>query len=154
MSSAIPELDEAIFRFRAATQRPAYRARILDGVGFEGGIAALRVLRSVERLTVEDTSPSIRQVAAELGVEHSTASRSVEGLVRQGLLARTRCADDQRQARLSLTERGVTTLEVATTRRQEELSALVADWPGEDVATLTALLDRLRERFDAEFGRR
>lgn len=153
MTSPIADLDEAIFRFRAATQRPAYRARILDGVDFAGGIAALRVLRSVERLTAEDASPSIGQVAAELGVEHSTASRSVDGLVRQGLLVRARCTDDQRQARLSLTARGVTTLEAATTRRQEELAALVDDWPAEDVTTLTDLLDRLRGRFDGEFGR-
>lgn len=152
MPSTIPDLDEAIFAFRAATQRPAYRARILEGVDFEGGIASLRVLRSVERLTIEGGSPSIRQVAAELGVEHSTASRSVDGLVRQGLLARTRCADDQRQARLSLTEQGVTTLGAATARRQDVLAALVTDWSREDLAILTGLLERLRERFDGEFA--
>ena len=154
MPTRIGALDEAIHGFRVATQRPAYRQRILAGLDFEGGIASLRLLRSVEHLTDGDLGPSIRQVADDLGIEHSTASRSVDSLVRGGLLARGRCADDQRQARLSLTERGLRILGEATSHRQEVLSSLVADWGERDVEILAELLDRLRQRFDEEFGRR
>lgn len=154
MPSTIAHLDEAIFGFRAATQRPAYRQRLLDHVTFEGGIASLRLLRSVERLTDGDIGPSIRQVAGELGVKHSTASRSVETMVQAGLLTRARCDKDQRQARLLLTEQGRATLAEATSHRQEVLAGLVADWNEQDLTTLTELLDRLREAFDEEFGRR
>ncbi len=154
MDATIEDLDEAIFGFRAATQRPAYRQRVLEGVDFEGGIAALRLLRSVERLTLAGTGPSIRQVATELGVEHSTASRSVDALVRTGLLTRARCTDDQRQARLLLTDRGTESLAAATARRQEVLAAVVQGWDPADLHTLTRLLDQLRGDFDAEFGRR
>lgn len=153
MDAAIEGLDEAIFGFRAATQRPAYRQRLLDGIDSVGGIASLRMLRSVERLP-GGAGPSIRQVATDLGVEHSTASRSVDALTRAGLLSRTRCADDQRQTRLQLTARGRAALGAATARRQEVLAALVEDWTEEDLHTATRLLDRLRHGFDAEFGRR
>lgn len=154
MSSTIQSLDEAVVGFRVASQRPAYRARLLEGIGFEGGIASLRMLRSVERLSAGGTHPSIRQVATDLGVEHSTASRSVDALVRQELLTRTRCADDQRQARLSLTDRGLAALSTATAHRQDILSGLVAEWDAEDLLALTRLLDRLRQAFDDEFSRR
>ena len=154
MSSLIAALDEAVFGFRAATQRPGYRQRVLAGLDFEGGVASLRLLRSVERLAVDGNGPSIRQVAVDLGVEHSTASRSVDTLVRGGLLSRERRADDQRQARLSLTERGRATLSEATAHRQDILAGLVEDWDEDDVQTLARLLDRLRHGFDEEFGRR
>lgn len=154
VNDVISNLDEAIVGFRAATQRPAYRQRLLKDIDFEGGIASLRLLRSVERQSVDGTGPSIRQVATDLGVEHSTASRSVDALVRADLLSRARCSDDQRQARLHLTDRGRASLSAATGRRQEVLASLVEDWEATDLRTLTRLLDRLRHGFDDEFGRR
>src|SRR5690606_24661415 len=142
VEGTVEALDEAIFNFRAATQRPAYRERIL--AGFDGGIASLRLLRSVERLTDEHDGPSIRQIADDLGIEHSTASRAVDSLVRSGLLSRQRCTDDQRQVRLQLTARGRTVLEEATAHRRTVLASLVRDWHEEDLRTLTRLLDTLR----------
>lgn len=154
MDDTIADLDEAVVGFRAATQRPAYRQVLLKDIDYEGGIASLRLLRSVERESADGTGPSIRQVATDLGVEHSTASRSVDALVRAGLLSRTRCSDDQRQARLQLTERGRASLDATTRRRQDVLASLVEDWDQADLRTLTRLLDRLRHCFDEEFGRR
>ncbi len=154
MGSPIEELDETIVGFRAATQRPAYRQRLLQDLDYAGGISSLRLMRTVERLSGDGPGPSIRQVATELGVEHSTASRSVDTLVRAYLLSRSRCADDQRQVRLQLTEQGRSSLRATTRRRQEVLAALVEAWDPDDVHTLTRLLDRLRGEFDAEFGHR
>lgn len=154
MDSLLSRLDEAISGFRVATQRPAYRDRLLAGIQFDGGIASLRLLRSVERLTEDGVGPSIRQVATSLGVEHSTASRTTDAMVRAGLVSRDRCSDDQRQIRLELTRQGRTTLAAATARRQEVLASLVEDWDEEDLHTLAVLLDRLRDTFDEEFGRR
>lgn len=154
MDDAIADLDEAVVGFRAATQRPAYRQRLLQDIDFEGGISSLRLMRSVERSSADGTGPSIRQVATDLGVEHSTASRSVDALVRADMLSRSRCSDDQRQTRLHLTERGRASLKATTRRRQEVLAALVDEWDESDLRTLTQLLDRLRHEFDEEFGRR
>lgn len=154
MDSILRRLDEAIVGFRVATQRPAYRDRLLAGIPVDIGIASLGLLRSVERLTEDGTGPSIRQVATNLGVEHSTASRTTDGMVRAGLVSRDRCADDQRQARLQLTEEGHAALAAATARRQEVLAELVEDWDEDDLSTLAGLLGRMRETFDEEFGRR
>lgn len=154
MSLPIAILDEVIAGFRVASQRPAYRERVLAGLPFDGGISSLRLLRSVERLTEAGEGPSIRQVAADLGVEHSTASRSVDALVRSGQLSRSRCSADQRQVRLALTEEGRASLAEATAHRQAVLASLVEDWDEVDLVELTRLLERLRVAFDEEFGRR
>lgn len=141
--------------FRMATQRPAYQERILAGQRFSGGVASLRLLRSVERQSGgEGAGPSIRQVATDLGVEHSTASRSVDVLVRGGLLDKRPCATDQRQARLQLTEHGAEALAEATARRQEAVASVIGDWSEADLVMAAQLLERLSRGFDAEFGQR
>ena len=150
---ALLDLDDAIHGFRVATQRPAYARSILDGLGFDGGVASLRVLRAVQRLTVAELGPSSRLVATELGVEHSTASRLVDGLVKGALLAKGPCGEDKRQARLTLTERGRLVLDEASARRREIISDVTGDWPAQDVRTLARLLDRLRSGLDERFAR-
>lgn len=155
MSSAtLHALDEAIVAFRMATQRPAYQRRLLAGNKFDGGVASLRVLRSVERQTASGGAPSIRQVATDVGVEHSTASRSVDALVRGGLLDKRPCEKDQRQAKLLLTDEGAQALSEATARRQAAVASVVRDWSEADLATAARLLERLSTGFDAEFGQR
>lgn len=151
MASTIASLDEAITKFRIATQRPGYRQALLAGLDI-GAIAALRLMRSVERLSDGEVGPSIRQLATDLGVEHSTASRSVDHLTRRELLSRHRSPDDQRQTRLLLTARGREVLAEATAQRQEVLRSLVHDWRGDDLRTLTRLLEQLIRTFDDEFG--
>src|SRR5690606_41886614 len=127
-----PCLVEAVPRIRLATQRPADARAILDGVGFDGGVAALRVLRAVERLAAAEGGPSIRRVASELGVEHSTASRLVDGLDRAGLLEKRGCGEDRRQTRLRLTARGRAVLDRATGRQREMGAELTAGRSAED----------------------
>lgn len=154
MDENLQALDEAIVAFRVATQRPAYHQRILAGRRFDGGVASLRVLRSVERQFIEGAGPSIRQVATDLGLEHSTASRSVDVLVRGGLLEKSLCEKDQRQVRLQLTKEGAEILAEATARRQEAVASVIRDWSESDLATVTRLLGHLTRGFDAEFGQR
>lgn len=150
MSVSLSKLDEAITSFRVATQRPAYARRILDGLGFVGGVASLRVMRVVQRLTDDQGGPSIRRVADELGVEHSTASRSVDALVKSHMLVKNACINDLRSSRLALTPEGQKTLDAATARRQAVLKAATTGWAAADVKVLSGLLARLTDGLDGE----
>jgi DNA-binding MarR family transcriptional regulator len=145
-------LDDAIHGFRIATQRPSYRRFILDGLGFDGGVASVRVLRAVALLTTGDRGPSIGQVATELGVKHSTASRLIDGLVKDSLLAKVACGDDRRHARLSLTEQGDAILTQATARRRHIIQEATAEWDDQDVTRLAELLHRLSTNIDEQFA--
>lgn len=154
MAEALSKLDEAITSFRVATQRPAYARRILDGLGSVGGVASLRVLRVVQRLTDDEGAPSIRRVADELGVEHSTASRSVDAMVKSQMLTKKSCTDDLRSSRLALSAGGHTTLKAATARRREMLDSATDGWSAADVDALTRLLGRLTEGLNGEVDQR
>jgi DNA-binding MarR family transcriptional regulator len=141
------ELDDLLAAVRLAVQRPAYRRRLLRGLDIPGDITTVRLLRAVETLSGSG-APSIKDVAARLGVEHSTASRGVDSAVRSGLLSKQPCTDDQRRARLALTSPGRSVLKKTSARRRELLEDVTEGWPVEDIARMIELLDALRVGFD------
>lgn len=150
MSDAnLDQLDEFLVRIRVANNRPAYRRRLLTGATYLTSLAELRVLRAVERRTCDRTGPSIGDIAEELGIEHSTASRSVAAAVEAGLLTRSASADDQRRSNLELTERGRKGLAETTERRRALLAESVSEWSEDELAHLTEMLARLADDVDA-----
>lgn len=143
----LEDLDELLAATRRAVQRPGYRWRLLHGIDLPGGIATLRLLRAVELLGIQG-EPSIKDVAARLGIEHSTASRAVDQAVRNGLLTKRGCADDLRRARLTLSASGRAVLAKASTRRRDLLESITEGWSEQDVSRLVQLLQTLLEGFD------
>lgn len=146
-------LDDLLTRLHMARQRPTWRRRLLDGADPVTSVATLRALRAVERRQQVGDGASIRDVAVHLAVEHSTASRTVSGLVAAGLLVKSAAADDQRRSVLMLTELGVHALATVTERRRELVAETIADWPTADVDVLVGLLERLTDRFEVAAGR-
>lgn len=151
--SSLDHLDELLTRIHVARQRPAWRRRLLAGAGAVTNVSTLRTLRAVEHHERHGTGASIGDVADHLGVEHSTASRTVSAVVAAGLLSKSPAADDQRRSVLVLTDAGVRALTAVTDRRRELVAETVADWPGEDIDTLVALLERLTRRLEEAAGR-
>src|SRR5690625_4672042 len=140
-------LDDLVSRGRTAIQRPGYRRRVLADIDVPGGVSTLRTLRVVATLAA-DGDPSIKEVAARLGVEHSTASRSVDTAVRAELLRKRACDTDQRRARVILTDEGQAILDAATEQRRDLVGDIVADWPPHDVDDLVRLLSMLCHGLD------
>src|SRR5665647_100105 len=141
------DLDELLAAVRMALQRPEYRRKLLGGLDVPGGITTVRLLRAVEVLSV-DEAPSITDIAAQLAVEHSTASRSVDAAVRNGLLSKHACAEDLRRTRIELTSRGRSLLMKTSARRRELLGQVTNGWSSVEIDRLVELLDALREGFD------
>ncbi|UXA17980.1 MarR family winged helix-turn-helix transcriptional regulator [Mycobacterium sp. SMC-4] len=146
--SPLDALDDLLTRIHIARLRPNWRRRLLDAAGPVSTMSALRVLRAVEQCENAGAGASVRDVADFLGVEQSTASRTVATVVDAGLLDKTMATDDQRRCRLLLTESGRAALAEVTDRRRDLVAEAVADWPHADVATLVSLLQRLAERFE------
>lgn len=147
-------VDDLLLRVRRAQMRPAYRRRVLDGVPHVSGVGELRLLRAIERLAAPGARPSVGDIAVDLAVEHSTASRAVHEADRRGLVSKSPCQDDQRRSLVALTDEGHAALERATANRRRIIADVVAGWPGHDVARLIALLGRLVDGFDVlEHGR-
>jgi DNA-binding MarR family transcriptional regulator len=142
-------LDELLVRLRVAQLRPSWRRQLLSGSAGALGLSGIRLLRAVERCSADGELPSIRAVAEELGVEHSTASRAVTAQEQAGMLARTASADDQRRTCLELTDAGRRALDETTERRRAMVAGVVGDWSADELHALTLLLVRLADDFDA-----
>jgi DNA-binding MarR family transcriptional regulator len=80
-------------------------------------------------------------------VDPSTVSRQVAELVRAGLVERVPDPDDGRASLLVATARGRELHAVRVARRHQMFERVLAGWSGEDLATLTALLDRFTDDF-------
>ena len=142
----LDELDELLARVRVAQQRPEWRRRLLSGSAHHLGLSDLRILRAVERRP----EASVGDVAEDLGIKHSTASRAVAHAVRAGFLVKSSSPRDQRRTSLEVTEIGRQALLDMTARRREMVGEVVIDWLPSDIARLNDLLGRLADGFDAE----
>lgn len=140
-------LDAALVGVRRVLHQPAYRRRILEGLGADVSVGTLRLVRAVERLAT-DEDPTIGDVAELLGIDPSTASRAVDDGVDRGFLERRACDRDRRRQRLRLTEAGAALLAEATRVRREVLAEVAQDWDPEDLTVLVDYLDRLLTDFE------
>lgn len=99
-------------------------------------VAARSVLEVEDRVTtpqlrvlmlVETSGPqSLTDVAAELGVHPSNATRTCDKLVRAGYLTRTENPDDRRYASLELTETGRELIEYVIHQRRQAMAEVFA----------------------------
>ena len=146
--SRYDRLDDLLTRLHVARQRPSWRRRLLGGAGAVTNVSTLRALRAVEQHQQTGDGASIRDVAEYMGIEHSTASRTVAAVVAAGLLSKTSAADDQRRSVLVLTDAAREALAAVTDRRRELVAKTISDWPDKDVDSLVALLERLTDDFE------
>lgn len=134
--------------------QPTIRATRED----ELSAALIRVLRQIKSLVGADTvvvpclgalmrggPMRVSALAAELGLDVSTASRHVSRLEADGLIARTPDPSDQRATKLALTAAGAERMNAHLRHRAEVLRAATRSWPEPDVATLIELINRLAD---------
>jgi DNA-binding MarR family transcriptional regulator len=111
---------------------PQERARVQD----------VLVLESIDAVSSRG-EVSVSDVAQELGIDHSGASRMVAEAAAHGLIVRSVSAGDARKATLSVTETGADLLTEAHAWQQETFERLVSRWSVEDATKLATYLRRL-----------
>lgn len=97
----------------------------------------------------------MRDLAAALRVDASTATRAVDRLVDAGLADRRRDADDARAVVVALTPAGRRRHEAVVERRRSAMDRILTGFDEGERAVLAELLERLIEgvdRFVAEEG--
>lgn len=112
--------------------------RTLPGHGF----GALVSIRKRDQARVSD-------IAADLQIDLSVASRQVASLVSAGLVARQPDPADRRAHVLELTTDGVSALRESFLDLVELIDASLVDWTQEEVETLATSLERLVTSFTA-----
>jgi DNA-binding MarR family transcriptional regulator len=90
-----------------------------------------------------DGPAAIGDVAAELGLDRSNASRMLADAVAAGLVTKTVSPQDARRTELGLTTAGRDLLAAARAWQQQAFTQLVADWPARDARRFARYLTRL-----------
>ena len=88
-------------------------------------------------------SAAIGDVAVELGLDRSNASRMLAAAVDAGLVTRTVSPTDGRRTELRATASGRELLASARAWQRETFTQLVADWPAQDARQFAGYLKRL-----------
>jgi DNA-binding MarR family transcriptional regulator len=91
----------------------------------------------------------VSEVAEQLSVDLSVASRQVAALVQAGYVEREPDPDDGRATRLRVTDLGTRVLTDSHRRMVATATEALSGWSEDDVASLATKLERLREDFAA-----
>lgn len=113
----------------------------LAGFDHPVGLVPLAVVNRLAPARVKD-------VACELHVDFSVASRQVTALAAAGYISREPDPEDHRAQLVSVTAEGTAALERAHDRIVGVFSTALEDWTDEEITSLTAALDRLRDDYE------
>lgn len=101
-----------------------------------------QALRVLER-TVEAGATTPGQLAHRLDLDPAVVTRLLRQLEDSGLVTRTRSAEDGRVSTVEATEEGLDAFGRVREVIWAQVRRALADWPGDDVATLARLLGQL-----------
>ena len=136
------DLDAVIGAVLRATQAFVGLAlRSLDEAGVTITLAQYRMLAVLS----PDNAQNVRDLAARLGVDRSTATRMCNRLVSAGLIERTEDPADRRAVMISLTGEGRGVVEAVTRARRDNVGALLRALPADRREQLVDLLDEFAE---------
>jgi DNA-binding MarR family transcriptional regulator len=94
----------------------------------------------------------VKDVAHELHVDVSVASRQLTALASAGYIEREPDPEDRRAQLVSPTEAGVAALERAHDNIVAVFASVLEGWTGDDLASLTEALTRLRADYERVTG--
>ncbi|MFD9964176.1 MarR family winged helix-turn-helix transcriptional regulator [Amycolatopsis sp. NPDC058986] len=86
---------------------------------------------------------TVADVARQLGIDRSVASRMIADAVRDGFVRRETSSRDARRAALQLTDEAGKFLHSAQTFQRQAFDALVGHWPAADRTRFAGYLERL-----------
>lgn len=139
-SRSLQAVEESLSQLFRWGSLPRVRERFASRSGVNLDRASYSLI-----VPLADGSMRISELAQRSGVDVSTASRQVVQLEREGVVRRSRDAEDRRASILQLTPLGKRHLVKIAKARQEILAAVLSDFSDEDVHLLTHLLDRLND---------
>lgn len=100
------------------------------------------VLEAIDA-AADDGPAAIGDVAVELGLDRSNASRMLAAAVAAGLVTKTISPGDGRRTELQVTTEGRALLSSARAWQQDRFTQLTAGWPARDARQFAGYLQRL-----------
>jgi len=103
----------------------------------------LFVIQAIDGATGDEVT--VADVARQLGIDRSVASRMVSEAAREGFVERSTSTRDARRAVLTLTEAAKEFLDASRAHQRQAFEALVGHWPEEDRERFAGYLGRLAD---------
>lgn len=139
----------ALFRLVRFWSRRWAAGAAQSATGDSGQLGHILVLEAIEA-SAKDGTAAIVDVALQLGLDRSNASRMLSEAVAAGLVRKSASPQDARRTTLQLTPAGQTLLAQARTWQEEAFAKLVADWAPADARRLAGYLVRLASQLPSE----
>lgn len=138
----------ALFRLVRFWSR-RWSGRVLDGRATSpadtGRIQHIQVLEAVAAARRRHAEATVTDIATQLGIDHSGASRMVRDATAAGYLTRATSPQDRRRVILELTESGTHLLDAAHAWQRDCFDHLTATWPADDRHRFATYLQRLAD---------
>ncbi|MCA9640940.1 MAG: winged helix-turn-helix transcriptional regulator [Myxococcales bacterium] len=109
-------------------------------------LAHVQVAEAVHAAALRRREVSIAEIAEELGLDRSGASRMVSAAAEAGCVVKRVAGDDARRSQIELTRRGRALLRAAHHWQQSTFERLTATWPDEDAQRFASYLLRLSKQ--------
>lgn len=148
MSTTTGQGFERLERAMAGLQRHGTLQRLHEHLAGEAGVDCERAVYLVLRRVAYEGPMRVTEVARDLGVEPSTASRHLQCLEGKGWITRLADPDDGRVALVAATDDGEEVVRRIEAERRSVFSGALSDWAAAD---REALFD-LTERFYADLS--
>ncbi|MGW5437608.1 MarR family winged helix-turn-helix transcriptional regulator [Nocardia asteroides] len=105
----------------------------------------IQVVEAVGAVARTGVEPAVSDVADQLGLDHSGASRMVRDAVAAGLVVRVGSAQDRRRVVVRLTDGGTALLAASREWQQRQFDELTAAWSDPDRRRFAGYLRRLAD---------
>lgn len=148
MSTTTGQGFERLERATADLHRHGTLQRLHDHIVAEAGVDCVRAVYLVLRRVAGEGPMRVTEVARDLGVEPSTASRHLQCLEAKGWITRLADPDDRRAALVAATPAGENVIRKVEAERRLVLAGALEGW---DLSDRESLFD-LTERFYADLS--
>ena len=115
-------------------------------------VSFLQAVAAVEALSGAGNAPTIKDLARQLDVHQSRASRLVKDTIRAGLVARLASQEDGRKSPLALSEKGKAIARAIEAARTKYFAARLQGFSNADRYDLARLLEQFAENDDKHRG--
>lgn len=143
-------IDRAIMHMRRMLVKPPELSMPMPSLGRSVEVAKVHACLAVAEVGGQSDddnkkTASVKDVAAVLGLEHSTASRLLGEAENDGLVVRGTDPDDRRRTTVALTEDGRLVVQDSDAMRTWAMGQVFCDWSERDLKTLATMLERMSQ---------
>ena len=144
VGQALEQLDAATFQWARRVQRGEFARRMIRRLQLDLELAEFQGLTAIFRLRqgAGGRTASVGDLAEELAIDPSRASRIAADLVRKGFVRRQAAQSDGRKSLLALSDAGMAMMQMVKQAKSETTARTFAAWAEHDIIAFAGYFTR------------